>query len=109
MQKQNKEAGHAFEKVADIQTRQLSEPDDAANALVEAFKAYKKSDPEDACRVLKVAIANYTGKGNFRRAAGHMQNLAETYEMELGDSKRAVESYQTAAEWFEGDNAEAWV
>lgn len=48
-------------------------------------------------------------KGNFRRAATHKQNLAEVYEVEIGDQKRAMESYELAASWYESDNAEAWV
>lgn len=102
-----KEAGVAFEKAADIQTNKLNEPDDAANTMTEAFKAYRKTDPEDAARVLDIAINHYTSKGNFRRAATHKQNLAEVYELEIGDQKRAMESYEIAASWFEGDNAEA--
>jgi cytochrome c-type biogenesis protein CcmH/NrfG len=34
--------------------------------------------------------------------------LAEVYEVELGDMKKALEAYEKAAEWFEGDNAEAY-
>jgi len=104
-----KEAGQAFERAASIQTQKLSEPDDAANTLVEAFKVYRKSDPKDAARCLDVAIDHYTAKGNFRRAATHKQNLAEVYELEIGDQKKAMESYELAASWFESDNAEACV
>ncbi|RDL40305.1 Vesicular-fusion protein sec17 [Venustampulla echinocandica] len=107
LQKQNKEAGQAFEKAADIQTNKLNEPDDAANTLTEAFKVYRKTDPLDAVRCLDIAIGTYTGKGNFRRAATHKQNLAEVYEVEIGDQKKAMESYELAASWFETDNAEA--
>jgi alpha-soluble NSF attachment protein len=107
MQKQGKEAGNAFEKAAAIQKQYLNEPDDAANTLTEAFKSYRKTDPEDAARVLDQAIAHYTMKGNFRRSATHKQNLGELFEVELGDNKRAMESYETAAGWFESDNAEA--
>ncbi|KAK6430846.1 vesicular-fusion protein S17 [Oleoguttula sp. CCFEE 5521] len=107
MQKSGKEAGQAFEKAASIQSSKLNEPDDAANSLTEAFKAYKKDEPEDAARVLEQAISHYTSKGNFRRAAGHKQNLAELYETELGDNKRAADAYETAAGWYETDNAEA--
>ncbi|KAK2810609.1 hypothetical protein FQN50_002866 [Emmonsiellopsis sp. PD_5] len=106
-QRMNKEAGEAFEKAAGVFTRNLNEPDDAANALTEAFKVYKKTNPEDAARVLQVAIQHYIAKGNFRRAATHQQNIAELYEVELGDESRALEAYEKAAEWFEGDNAEA--
>jgi len=107
MSKQNKEAGQAFEKAANIQTNKLNEPDDAANTLTEAFKIYRKTDPLDAARCLDVAINHYTTKGNFRRAATHKQNLAEVYETEIGDPKKAMESYELAASWFESDNAEA--
>lgn len=102
-----KEAGLAFERAAAIQTKQLNEPDDAANTLQEAYKAYRKSDPEDGARVLQQAIRHYTTKGGFRRAAGLQQSLAELYELEIGDQKRAVEAYEVAAGWFESDNAEA--
>lgn len=105
----DKEAGQAFERAAEIQTGKLNEPDDAANTLTEAFKVYRKTDPLDAARCLDVAINHYTAKGNFRRAATHKQNLAECYEIEIGDQKKAIESYELAASWFESDNAEAYV
>ncbi|KAL8657922.1 MAG: hypothetical protein Q9226_001447 [Calogaya cf. arnoldii] len=107
MQKQGTEAGQAFERAASIQTSKLSEPDDAANSLTEAYKSYRKSSPQDAARVLSQAITHYTTKGNFRRAATNQQNLAELYEVEVGDEKAALEAYEVAAGWFEGDNAEA--
>ena len=107
MQKAGKEAGQCFEKAAAMQQSKLNEPDDAANTLTEAYKSYRKDEPEDAARCLEQAINHYTLKGNFRRAAGHKQNLAELYEVELGDMKRAAESYEVAAGWFEADNAEA--
>src|SRR5690349_24779786 len=78
-----------------------------ANTLTEAFKVYRKDSPPDAARVLTTAIAHYTTKGNFRRAATHQQNLAEVYELEIGDQKKALEAYDLAAQWFETDNAEA--
>jgi len=107
MQKQNKEAGQAFERCADIQTNKLNEPDDAANTLTEAFKVYRKGDPLDAVRCLDVAVNHYTSKGSFRRAATHKQNMGEVYENEIGDPKKAIECYELAASWFESDNAEA--
>lgn len=78
-----------------------------ANTLTEAFKVYRKESPNDAARVLATAIQHYTSKGNFRRAATHQQNLAEVYEMEIGDQKKALAAYDTAAQWYESDNAEA--
>lgn len=97
----------AFEKAAAVQKNSLNEPDDAANSLSEAFKVYRKTEPEDAVRVLAGAIQHYINKGNFRRAATHQQNLAECYEVEIGNAKKALEEYEKAAEWYESDNAEA--
>ncbi|KAH3908648.1 hypothetical protein HBI56_074840 [Parastagonospora nodorum] len=107
MQKMGKEAGEAFEKAAAVQRQNLNEPDDEANTLTEAFKAYKKDDPEAAARCLDRAIAQYCSKGNFRRAATHKQNLGELFEVELGDNARAGAAYEEAAGWYEADNAEA--
>lgn len=78
-----------------------------ANTLVEAFKVYRKDSPRDAARVLATAIQHWTSKGSFRRAATHQQNLAELQEVEIGDQKAALEAYDTAAQWYESDNAEA--
>ncbi|CAF3492248.1 unnamed protein product, partial [Fusarium graminearum] len=107
MQQQNLEAGKAFEQAAQVQTDKLKEPDDAANTLVDAFKAYRKDDPQAAARCLNVAVDRYCAKGNFRRAASHKENLGELYEVDLGDAKSAIESYELAATWYEGDNAAA--
>lgn len=58
--------------------------------------------------MLSAAIQHYVLKGNLRRAATQQQHLAEVYEVELGDAKKALEAYEKAAEWFDGDNAEAY-
>lgn len=62
MQKLGKEAGQALEHAAQIQADKINEPDDAANTWQEAFKAYRKTDPQDAARVLQFAINHYTSK-----------------------------------------------
>lgn len=103
----DREAGQAFEKAAAIQRDQLKEPGDMANTLTECFKVYRKDSPQDAARVLQQAIQHYTASGNFRRAATHQQNLAEVYEVEIGDQKAALQAYDLAAQWYESDNAEA--
>ncbi|KAI1403732.1 TPR-like protein [Hypoxylon fuscum] len=107
MQKMNREAGQAFEKAASVQNKHLNEPDDAANTLVDAFKVYRKENPEDAVRCLDFAVNQYCKKGNFRRAAQHKENMGEVFETEVGDTKRALECYEAAAGWYEGDNAAA--
>jgi alpha-soluble NSF attachment protein len=103
----DKEAGLAFEVAAKIHEERLNEPDDAANLRVEAFKVYRKDFPEDAVRCLDLAIKRYTAKGNFRRAASHMENMADVVETQLGDLKRAMKCYNDAAHWYEDDWAKA--
>lgn len=85
----------------------LNEPDDAANLMIDAFKVYRKDFPEDAVRCIESAIRQYTSKGNFRRAASHKESQGEVLETEIGDRKRALECYESAAQWYEGDNAQA--
>ena len=87
------------------------ERDDAANTLVEAYKSYRRTDPQDAARVLKQAISLFTAKGNFRRAAGYQFNLAELYEQEseLFKPEEALDAYDSAAEWYASDQADACV
>lgn len=65
------------------------------------LEAYRKDDPESAAKCLDRAILHYCSKGNFRRAATHKQNLAEVYEVELGDNTRAAAAYEEAAGWYE--------
>lgn len=106
---QDREAGQAFEKAAQVQLNNLKDPDDAANTYVDAFKVYRQDNPEDAARCLDFSINQYCTKGNFRRAASHKENLGELFENQLGDMKRALEAYEAAAGWYEGDGAAAYV
>lgn len=104
-----REAGQTFEKAAQIQLNNLKEPDDAANTYIDAFKVYRNSSPEEAVRCVEFSINQYCTKGNFRRAASHKENLGALFEEQLGDLKRAMEAYETAAGWYEGDGASAYV
>lgn len=109
MAKQNKDndAGKAFERAADIQTQKLNEPDDAANSLIDAFKSYRSGgDFASAARGANIAIDRYCAKGNFRRAASQKEQLGEMLEQN-GDAKGALEAFQDAASWYEGDGANA--
>ncbi|KAL2149572.1 hypothetical protein VTH82DRAFT_8223 [Thermothelomyces myriococcoides] len=106
MERMNKEAGQCFEAAAKIHQDKLNEPDDAANQMVDAFKVYRKDYPEDAIRCIKAAIARYQAKGNFRRAASHLENAAELLE-ETGNRKAAIPFYSDAARFYEDDGAKA--
>ncbi|PHH49542.1 putative vesicular-fusion protein sec17 -like protein [Ceratocystis fimbriata CBS 114723] len=107
LQKLNIDAGKALEEAAKIQEQHLQDPDDAANTRLDAFKAYRTDDPAAAARCVELAIRQYCSRGNFRRAAGHQEALAEIYDTRLGNTKAALEAYEQAAGWYEGDNAPA--
>jgi alpha-soluble NSF attachment protein len=107
--RKDREAGQAFEKAANVQLNSLKDPDDAANTYVDAYKVYRQENPEDAARCLDFSINQYCTKGNFRRAASHKENLGDLFENQLGDMKRALEAYEAAAGWYEGDGAAAYV
>lgn len=104
--KRNREAGAAFEKAATMQLK-TDEADDAANTYVEASKCYKKEDAARCVQMLEHAIDRFTKRGNFRRGATYRQQVAEIYEQELMDAPKAMEAYETAAEWLASDNAES--
>lgn len=104
--KRNRDAGAAFEKAAAMQLK-TDEADDAANTYVEASKCYKKEDPTKCIQMLELAIDRFTKRGNFRRGASYRQQVAEIYELELMDAPRAMEAYDSAAEWLASDNAES--
>ena len=57
--------------------------------------------------MLQKAIAYFSQKGNIRRAANYQFNLGELYETELSDPSKAVDAYDTAAEWYSSDQADA--
>jgi alpha-soluble NSF attachment protein len=75
--------------------------------MIDAFKVYRKDYPKDALRCILSAIERYKQKGNFRRAASHMENAAELLEVELNDRKGAMKLYSDAARFYEEDGANA--
>ncbi|KAI9179420.1 vesicular-fusion protein S17 [Blastocladiella emersonii ATCC 22665] len=101
-----KEAGDAFSQAADMQLR-LGERDEAASRFIDAANAYKKVDPRDAINALKQAIDILTERGRFQMAAKHQKTIAEIYESDLVDLEKAMAAYETAAEWFQGEEASA--
>lgn len=58
-------------------------------------------------RVLEKAISQFTLRGQFRRAANHQMELGELFEKELDDPTRAIDSFNTAGDWYFQDQAEA--
>lgn len=106
LKKQGIKAGAAFDKAAEAQIKADSK-DEAANTLVDAFKAYKQEDPASGAKSLEKAIEFFTVRGQFRRAANFKLDLAQLYEEELADYPNALKSYEDAGDWFESDSAQA--
>ena len=55
------------------------------------------------------AITNLTKAGRFRQAADREKEIAQIYLNELGDTQKACESYERAAEWYQQEDATAYV
>ena len=75
----------------------------AAITLLEAWKAYAKASPEDSVRVIEEAIDIISSAGQLNRAAEWESKLAQQFEIELRDPRRALEAYQLAAKWYTSD------
>ncbi|KAJ1516618.1 hypothetical protein HMI54_008776 [Coelomomyces lativittatus] len=101
-----KEAGNAYLRSADMQIR-LGERDEAANRFLDASNVFKKISPEEAIQSLKQAIDILTERGRFQMAAKHQKTIAEIYENDLMDLEKSMQAYETAAEWFQGEDAPA--
>lgn len=50
-----------------------------------------------------------TERGRFHAAATHEKEIATIYEVDLQDLQRAMEAYDTAADWFLGEGGTAYV
>jgi len=103
MAKKYDEAGKAFMKMGEAQIK-LDSKHEAATSYAGAATCFKKNSREDASECLKKAVELFTGEGRFAIAAKHQKELAEIYE-EQADFERAMESYQIAADFFEGEGS----
>jgi len=103
MAKKYDEAGKAFVKVGEAQLK-LDSKHEAASSFASAATCFKKNSTLDAVECLKRSVELFTGEGRFAIAAKHQKEIAEIYETEL-DYERAIEAYQTAADYFEGESS----
>lgn len=60
-------------------------------------------------RCINIAINRYCVKGSFTRAARRKKDLAELFEAQPGERANAVESYETAARWYDRENQPGYV
>jgi len=59
----------------------------------------------EAVNSLKQAIQFLIEKGKLNQAANHQKTIAEIYETDLMDVEKALESYETAADWYSTENS----
>ena len=104
MAKKWDEAGNTFTKVANVQLTNGNKHDAATN-FVDASNCFKKNDPNRAAQSLQSAIDIFTENGRFAIAAKHHQTIAEMYESQTGDLDKAMQHYETSAEYFRGEES----
>lgn len=105
LRRELKLAGDSFLKAAEYQLKAKND-DEAANTFVETYKSYKSSgEYTNAVDALGSAIEIFTKRGQFRRGANFKFEMGELLENELSDYPKAIESYETAGEWYAQDQA----
>ncbi|KAH9517552.1 hypothetical protein DERF_008218 [Dermatophagoides farinae] len=73
--------------------------------FVDAANCFKKVDPSQSIRCLEKTIELYQDMGRFTTAAKHHISIAEIYESELVDFEKTVLHYQTAADYYQGEES----
>ncbi|KAJ3102614.1 hypothetical protein HDU97_000398 [Phlyctochytrium planicorne] len=101
-----KEAGDSFLSQANVLLK-MGEKDEASSAYLNASKAFKKTHPLDAINSLQQAVQLLTEKGRFSAAASNQKQIAEIYETDVGDLEKAMVAFETAAEWYSGEDSNA--
>lgn len=98
------EAGNAFIEAAQLHLKQNNKHD-AGTLFVDAANCFKKVDPNQSIRCLEKTIELYQDMGRFTTAAKHHISIAEIYESELVDFDKTVLHYQTAADYYQGEES----
>lgn len=104
MAKNWKAAGDAFCKAASLEMKCKS-AHLAAGQYADAANCYRKTDPEEAVKVLLKAIDIYTDMGRFRIAAKHHTTIAEIYEKESVNIPKSISHYEKAADYYKGEES----
>ncbi|KAH8949805.1 hypothetical protein BDL97_10G050400 [Sphagnum fallax] len=98
-------AANAYIKLANCQLK-LESKHEAASAYVDAANCYKKSQPQEAVRMLNLAIGMFEDIGRLSMAAKHYKDIADIYEKEENVEK-AMEYYDKAAELYSGEGTDS--
>jgi alpha-soluble NSF attachment protein len=72
-------------------------------AYIKAANIFRKENPDDAIMCLQTVINFYTETGKFSMAARHQLEIAKILE-NSSELQKAIDAYETAAEYYEGDN-----
>ncbi|KIJ68499.1 hypothetical protein HYDPIDRAFT_81960 [Hydnomerulius pinastri MD-312] len=106
LEKQFREAGDAFAREAECREK-CKEINEASNAWWNAAKAYKRGFPDLAIQALGQTITHLTASGRFRQAADREKEIAQIYQLELHDLRKACDSLERAGDWYSQEDATA--
>lgn len=104
MAKKWPDAANAFCQAANLHLKQNNKHD-AGTLFVDASNCFKKVDPGQAIKCLEKTIELYQDMGRFTTAAKHHISIAEIYETDLVDFEKTVLHYQTAADYYQGEES----
>mgnify|MGYP002649752197 CR=1 FL=1 len=93
-------------KAADLHLQQNNKHD-GGTLYVDAANCFKKVDPSRAIKCLEKTIELFQDMGRFTTAAKHHISIAEIYESDLVDFEKTVLHYQTAADYYQGEESKA--
>lgn len=94
------EAGNAFERMSHCNLKMGDEfKHDAAQNLVDASNAYRKSDGKKATECLEQATNTFLEMGRMAIAAKHFKEMGEIAENEQDDAS-ALDCYERAADLY---------
>jgi len=96
-------AANSYCKAAECQIKAGSKHE-AAMSYVNASNCIKKTNIAEAQQHLKMAVDLFTDEGRFAIAAKHQKEIGEFLEQEM-DFAGAIEAFQVAADFFEGENS----
>ncbi len=96
-------AGSSYENAAACHLKNSS-AHEAATAYQDAANAFKKTDADRAVLLYKEAVAVQIDLGRFTTAAKLQKEIADIHEAS-GNLNAAMEAYQTAADYYQGEEA----
>ena len=63
----------------------------------------------EAIDALSTAVLLLTERGRFSAAANNQKTIAEIYETDMVDYEKSMKAYESAADWYSGEDASAQV